>query len=294
MVFKRGTVVSMKINISDIPDHNLRLIGESDPSYNRRISEMLNGREDNMVETLKPWGVFLVNNSAKSIVAYAVKWELIRPDGTKTAQVSSNANPRALMDGGEPGTEEVSRTMGAAIKPGSYRFITCQFSMSVEGNCGISAIAVGAVDEAGAKELEQAARENNVNVMLKHVALEMEGYASITISIDGAFFEDGTFVGANTTQYYETMVAQIEAKRDLLKEILTAYHQNRLPEVYGQLDLLAQTSPSFGDTPDDAYIKSKTWQARDIIRLRKIYGDEKTARIALLPMHRKWIELRKL
>jgi hypothetical protein len=59
---------------------------------------------------------------------------------------------------------------------------------------------------------------------------ELAHTTAVNVSVDGALFDDGTFVGPNTTHYFERLQTQLSSKQDLLKELVKQYQQSLKPE----------------------------------------------------------------
>ena len=47
--------VKIKMHVKDLPRHNLRLIGPSDPSFDGRLRTELRGESNEVVDALKPF-----------------------------------------------------------------------------------------------------------------------------------------------------------------------------------------------------------------------------------------------
>src|SRR6266550_1924362 len=58
---RSSQAVSIKMNIKDLPQHKLKLIGPSDPSFDERLRSELRGESNEVVDSLKPFSVFFEN-----------------------------------------------------------------------------------------------------------------------------------------------------------------------------------------------------------------------------------------
>lgn len=104
-------------------------------------------------------------------------------------------------------------------------------------------------------------------------------YTEITVSIDGAFFDDGTFVGPDLHGLFDKMQARVEAKRDLVlgmaKKIeLKMDIEEALQEAEskaGDVDI----SFDVNSTPADDYKYFSKFFANQFRQLRKFYGNNK-------------------
>jgi hypothetical protein len=289
--------VSVQINVKDLPEHKLILIGPSDPSFNGQVSAFLKGNHNAMVEATKPFSVFLKNTGNKAIVAYWLKWEKIRADGTIVTSGMGGSNPTALMEGREPGLEHLVTSSGYVIKPGSMHFVSPIISINEEQSGGIGAITVSAENSSELDKLQKAAENNNIDPMLDLVSEELKSCTSITISIDGVFFEDGTFVGPNTTNFFEGVQGIVDAKRDLLQEIAFAIEHKQTPEeIFSMIEQLTNsqnTYTSTNATSTNHYNFYKKMYAKEVLQMRKVLGDSKAIASALQPLRRQWRVLKK-
>jgi hypothetical protein len=78
----RVQAMSIPINVRDFSEHGLAIISPSDPAFNNKVSSLFRGEQNALIESLKPFSVLLNNTSDKSIVAYQLKWEMVKADGT--------------------------------------------------------------------------------------------------------------------------------------------------------------------------------------------------------------------
>jgi hypothetical protein len=290
--------VGIQINVRDFPEHGLTIISPSDPSFNDKASSLFNGKQSAFSESLKPFSVLLTNTSDKSIVAYILKWEMVRADGTVFTRETGGANPAALMDGGTAGYEYLSTTAGVAVKPNGIRYISSIIPLSEDQGGRITSYAGGSSDKNALPDLQQAVQTRNYEGLLNSVIAEMQSCISMTVSIDGAFFEDGTFVGPDSTNLFARVQGNVDAKRDLLQEVAFALKHNRSSkEVFNDIEEIVKT-PDIGiapfSTPEVYYNYYKRQYADEILHMRKVLGEEKAIAISLQPLRKQWPKLKKL
>jgi len=123
-------------------------------------------------------------------------------------------------------------------------------------------------------------------------------YSEVTVSIDGAFFEDGTFVGPNTTNFFEQTKAVIDARRDLLNEIGNGLSNNTLTvkDASNYVEEIANSNPNAlnsHSTVTDYYDHFRALYAYEIVQMKRVHGADKGLEIALLPLHKPWAKLTK-
>lgn len=61
----------------------------------------------------------------------------------------------------------------------------------------------------------------------------------MTVIADGIFFDDGTFIGPDTTDFFTEVKAQMDARRELLSEIRDELKAGKkADEVFGRLEAI--------------------------------------------------------
>lgn len=294
---RQAKAVTVQINVKDLSVHDLKLIIPSDPSFEGRVSALLNGKNNSFLETLKPYSVFLKNAGNKSVVGYWLKWEMTKPDGTVISRETGGINPGALMDGGAPGSEHLLLTTGFAIKPNSTRFISLAFSLGENEGGTIIAYAGGSRDQAALEQLQRS-KDKRPASMLDRMLAELQSYISITVSIDGVFFQDGTFVGLDSTNFFAHVQAEIDAKRDLLDEIAFAVKRNRSSkEIFSDIEELAGSPNVFigpESTTTDYYNYYKRIYADEILHMRNAMDSQRAIAMSLQALRKQWPRLKKL
>src|SRR5437016_3741514 len=91
--------VSIKMNIKDLPQHNLRLIGPSDPSFDERLRTELQGESNEVVDSLKPFSVFFENKGERAVVGYLIQWCFTTKEGRNQYYRKALLDPQPLMEG---------------------------------------------------------------------------------------------------------------------------------------------------------------------------------------------------
>jgi hypothetical protein len=277
------------MHIKDLSDHGLKLIDASDPSFDAMLRAELKGKHDDVVEAMKPFSVFLKNMGSRVVVAYLVQWVYTRTDGTNQYYRTAVMNPEALVQG-------KTRIEGAkgrldSIEPNSSRLLTL---LSPNGS-GMLRVTLTPSEAEGVKN---GTIKFDRATLLQRFSNEAQQYTAITVSIDGAFFDDGTFVGPDTSDFFNQTRAAIDGKRSLLEKIgndLSNENRTRA-EIYTDLEEIATQAAQRLDaesSPADYHQYFKAMYANEILRMKGIHGDEKALALAMLPLGRPWLELRK-
>lgn len=227
------------------------------------------------MEKLKPFSIFVKNIGERKVVAERLIWELTRADGTTTAEVHSRVTSWVFMGGGEAGADPSTAAGEGVIIPGSFHF----FSLAP----------ISAVSEEG--------QDANQTARLNELSAELEQCTNITVSIDGVFFEDGTFVGPDNTGFFAQVKAHVDAKYDLLREVELSIKNNKgLEDFLNYVEQLAnkpngRRGPKA--TPDDHYNFYKKRFAEEFVGVQRNHGRDEAIAAAIRQVNRPWPMLQK-
>jgi len=240
-----------------------------------------------VIDRLKPFSFFIENKSNQTVVAYMVQWCFTKPDGATQCYRQSLTNPRALMDGDNLSDDMMKQS--GRVRPGATRFFSL---VAPDGSGGFSV-------PARPEELEQLKRGvfPDRATLFQRYSAELSKYSDLTVSIDGAFFDDGAFIGPDTTGFFEETKAQISAKYDLLNVIAQGVSRGKSKdEIFKDLEDTAnqpEVRLNSQSSSADYYNHFKRHYAGDILRSRNVVGDEKALASALRPTKKPWRVLRK-
>jgi len=220
------------------------------------------------------------------VVAYALQWCFTKADGTNSYQRETYGDHTALMEGTV--FSDKYEDQSAWIKPNAARF----FSMVSPNGSSLIRVPVSR-DEA--EQIKQGARFSE-SELLQRYASELSKYVNVTVSIDGAFFDDGTFVGDDSTGFFAATNAQVEARHDLLNEMALGLSKNTKREVFNQVEVVADqpdVTLTSDSTPTDHYNFWKKFYAKNVLAIRNTYGEENGMTAALYPRQKPWRKLQK-
>ncbi|MFL6215814.1 MAG: hypothetical protein ACJ74J_18165 [Blastocatellia bacterium] len=309
--------MSIQVQVKDLPEEGVEIIAPSDPSFDLRAASFLKG-PDAFIDRVKSFSVIVENTGQRAIVGSRLVWEVVKFDGTIYRHYVGSANPRIFLGG----DQTIQTTLGAAIPPHSTRFISLVGAAAEGEQVDLDTIELtfqGSQDELKQfkQSLNQGDREEAFNKSF--IAKLRTEATSIAVSIDGVFFEDGTFVGENKTGLFEEVKAYVDAEFDLVAEISAAQKLGRTPEeVIGQVTgFLMTTPPTETDSPlsdnqavkreqrsrrssfasaessTDAYQKYKTLAARTLLRKKENRGAKETIKEALELLKKPRVQLRR-
>jgi hypothetical protein len=279
---------SIKMHIKDLPQHHLRLISPSDPSFDERLKKEFRGQSNEVIEALKPFSVFLENKGNSTVVGYLIQWCFIKANGSTQCYRKALLNPQAFM-GGEDLAPELSRQSGR-IEPHSAIFLSL-LSPGGGGNLSIP------ISREEAEGLRQGKRPDQGDVLERFRSQAAQSTA-ITVSIDAAAFDDGTFVGPDTSNFFNQANAVIRAKRDFLSELsgelsgsdkVSDLLHKRVEETAAQevADLSSKSTPS------DYYDYFKKLSAMEFLQTTKAQGEKKAVEGVQRELKKAWTTLRK-
>jgi hypothetical protein len=262
----RAVHAQVSMTVNGLPDKRLILIGPADSGFEQKAASALNGRKDFSYETLKPYSVILHNASRKTVVAYSLRWEYPAPKGQIGIWDQSFGQGTRLLDGGKRKTNAAEDRRGPTIEPGEWRLITPKSYIGSETRVTPDVMAA----------------DEGYRTYLKSIADQFG--SGVTVTLDGAFFEDGTFVGPDRTGYFDIFKADVTARHDLMSRVVAANKTGQglaqvASEIESALPAQKQAHP-MGANPGDYYEYYKNQYATEFLNIRKKVGDEGAIGIA--------------
>jgi hypothetical protein len=279
---RRVQAVNVKFNIKDVPEHGLLIISPSDPSFDNMMAVYLRSKPGVPLNDLKPFSIFIKNTSNRTVVGYTLKWECIKADGTVIPQIAEYATTWALTDVGESDFEAAMAEARTVIRPNAILF----FSQAAPPEL------------LDGQDLAPTQPDPEQTELLRSLNSELKNYTSITVSLDGALFDDGTFVGPDSAGFFAEIKAQVDAKYDLLREIESGIQQGKSADEIFRHAEEALAGPDIELNPDsttaDHYNYNKKLYGQEILGIRTALGDKKAIERVRILLSRPWPELRKL
>jgi hypothetical protein len=156
---------------------------------------------------------FLKNlNSDKRVIAYTLKWEMVTQDGQVITRLRRASRNDLLAKTGKEGLLSPDDT--ATLLPQTARF----FSLFGYAD-GQQVKLKGTGPDRPARDNRQLMKKIDETGAIGRINEQLKRTVSVTLSIDAALFEDGTFVGEDTTSHYHRMNAQVDVKKNLVQEL---------------------------------------------------------------------------
>lgn len=283
---------NVRINTNDIAAHGLVIVDPAHPSFNDELSKWLNGKDEKYkkhVESLKPFSVFVKNTNDRDVIGYKVKWEIVGADGEVFSYNNLYFEPESLMGVEKPRN---GRGGGKAIRKKSFRLVTSvPLPYEQDGEAGSGMV--------GGLDADQPQGSGDIAPLVGRLNKQLEEATSVTVSIDGAMFDDGTFVGPDTGGYFGQLRAYVNSKNDLLRMMLHSMRRNEpVGNLFSKIEGIAASRVNLSSAdakPADYYNFYRKQHAEEIMNSRQLIGDDlKAVRHALEPLRKRWAKLHKV
>jgi hypothetical protein len=289
LLTNRSGQVSLKIK--DIRKHGLVIIGRSDSDF-ESLKGTLSKEGVRLDLSIQPY-VFIKNLGNKRMIAYSLKWELLKDDGRVVTKTRSYSREDILM--GKEAPEDPSDRI--ILRPNAARL----FSLAGYGDG--QEISLTPASKTGAKSDTDFLQKVEQTGLLTGVGKELSHTVGVTVTLDGAFFEDGTFVGPNTSGFFERTTMQIDAKNHMIQEILRRLNQGDRPAdvmkyLSAKADTLGEANSPAGRSakPEEIYKYEEKRFLDDALGIRAFAGDDELAVRRILQYNKptKHLNLRKV
>lgn len=225
----------------------------------------------------------------------------MKEDGTVIYKDSSFSAAWTLMNSG-PDHEQAIAQAPTIIRPNSIWFISLNSDpLPLYGpvtKSDFSGQGRGVINSAEMEQNQQLLQNPGKLADLRQAnASELARYINITIRLDGALFDDGSFVGQDTSGFFDAIKAEIESKQDFLREIQNGLQQGKsAAEISKQIESLTSTpaiSLGSNSTYLDYYNYYRKELAEEYLRYKEASGDDNASKHALKQLNKPWTKLRK-
>lgn len=273
--------MNAQLSIKDLPEHGLSLIGSSNSLYDSLVSALFPGRKFVLLQTLRPYSVVLRNTSNRTVIACRLKWEFTGDDGRVKVEPRGFITFGPMMGLGVLDTDP--NTERNIIKPNSTWLFTPSIIEAQHMNID------GGVEATNAERMQAE--------YIQTLTARLAQYASITVSLDGVFFDDGTFVGPDTTQFFAYVEALQSARQDMFREVKRGLMQGKTAtEMLDQVAKAAKGSEvrlSSAATSSDFYNFHRNIVSKEILKMRERSGDDRASKFSVEELDKSWLKLRK-
>jgi hypothetical protein len=262
----------------DLPEHGIHLIGPSSPLFGKMAAQLVKSKEGTTAADLPPYSVFLNNTSGRSVVGHSIIWECVDKKGSTVYKSGSNIISYVFLHGDESERNKVMAGAAEIIGPNSTWFISLDGpALRVDGNS------------------EGQTEESMFVPQAQEISKE---FSKVTIAVDGLFFDDGTFLGADTTGFFTEVESQMDARYEVLNEVESGLRAGaKVEEIFSKLELRAsQPKPQLGETPSriECMNNFRVLFAQNVLGMKNVFGTEKAIEDVHQQLSKPWVHLRRL
>jgi hypothetical protein len=242
------------IQTKDCPEQGVHLIGPSNPSF-AKLAQLVTS--DELSGTAVP-PVFLQNTSKHSIVGYRITWACIDRAGITDVRDKSNIISYVFLHGDE--SERIQAMAGDGVlwsptRPGLFHSVpdaTCSRYWC----------------------------RTRMDAWLIHHPQRSPGKIFRFTDFSGwRLFDDGTFVGPDTTGFFNEAEYEIDARYEILNQVGEDLKSGvRVEDVFTKLEQIAgQVMPELPELPSRAeYLNFfRGIFAKNILGMKHLYGTER-------------------
>lgn len=246
----------MKLIINDLSQYGLLIHGPESPAYRERFNTLI-GVPSEFDEDASRYSIIIENQSPAPIIALTVIWRYFPPQG-------------------EPIPNSYTST---SFGRGVFNYVSGNVIESGEQSLWSPINGPRARQQGGARirsEVKSVGAADRVETLLARSV-------KWSVSIDGALFRSGAFVGPDTNGYFEFIYGQTQGARDLIRELNDKLDAGE--DAFALAEQIASVTdkqieapyPNFRErmrNPDHAYSKMKTEMARHIVYHRQNAGEQ--------------------
>jgi len=236
--------VQPAITIQDFADIGVSLLPPTDPQFDARVKALIQ-QWTALAVAVKPHLVILSNRSDRTIVAYCISFLATDGKGGKRQNLVHFNYPNAVAGIGEGGG---ALPRGREVRPGEGRVIGPHFEIMPD------------VDNGWLAEYA------------KQAEVHLKDTRRLAIEIDAVIFEDGSLVGADTSELQTAFEKYLKVSQDIYRSIVANLEADRsIDEVMESEWAAAREVSAKDDTARDGFYRVQA--VSDISKLRKQVGD---------------------
>ncbi len=201
---------------NNLQKYGIEIVGTSDVKFDAEFTKYLGNSEGDVSSILraaKPLSIFIVNHSDKDVVGYTLQWEFSKSDGSTEVVPQSMASPGVLMG---------MKTLDPAME-GKTSLVARKGTGFFSFDKSLEAILMKMNIARKNPELSNSLIHNGFDDDLSKIESNIDRLLSssnkVSVSIDGIFFSDGTFIGDDKFFFFDLMRGGIEARKYLIKLI---------------------------------------------------------------------------
>ena len=241
--------MALSVTIAGPKVERLDLMSPAVPEFDEAVHSLFRGNSGELLK-LKPFLTILSNRCDRTLVAYAMRWEIAQRAGRHTS-TSQHKYPDAVA----PAVPQ----RGNEIRPGEQKIV----AMSIEIDCG----------RWGGPATEEFYLRQFIDWFT-----EYNDANALEISIDAAIFDDGECIGPNESALDQHFRSYIDAKQDYYRIILQGLNSGMsLDEAFAPIEAVVKENPGLDSR--DVRTMWKRVAAPEVRKWRLKYGDAAASEI---------------
>jgi hypothetical protein len=218
---KKHRSTTMLIHIKSIPDPEVVVLTSSDRHFYSTLESMSGERRSDIrqvVESAKPFCVFVQNSTNLGVVGLALEWQITNTDGTRESRGQGYSTPGALIGLTVLDPAMIGHTK--LINEHSTSFISLDPDLKQIFDSQ-QALHIGSASHKDTEQLQAYA------LSLKNKYKQLLANAKeVDVIVDGVIFSDGSYRGFDKYQVILSTQALVQAKRDLSAHVDHAVRNN--------------------------------------------------------------------
>jgi hypothetical protein len=262
--------------IDNMKHHGVEIVVGSDPRFDTELDRLIvKSRPDlaALINAAKPLSLLVVNQSDKDIVGCGLKWDM------KSEEKGVQTFPQIQSTSGElMGTTQKDLSIGwptSLIPSGGRKLFSFDNQIDQIFNNLRMSNGEGFTQPDQIKRAVEGVKDNSLKIAT--------AYKGVSVSIDGLFFNDGTFVGEDTFFYFDRMRGRLEARNDFISSLRNAMSEGRQTEVLTNFVVQHSSKPekenrNIAPNAETAFQKGYRFQTRslsnEIARKRERFSDQ--------------------
>lgn len=206
---------------NDLREFGVEVISSTDFNFDAELINYVGGNDELLpiVNSAKPFAFFIKNNSSKEIVGISLRWKVTDSKGNNTEIPQSEANPGVLMGIKPIDPKMVGKT--SLINSKDLKFFT-YFNDIVGQKVAFANMRSKNPSIQYPNPFGSENSQTDISKLNSQKENFLRNYADCSVSIDGIFFNDGTFVGEDQNFFFDTLRGDIEARKDILMALTEA------------------------------------------------------------------------
>lgn len=213
-------VNNLTIN-NDLQKQGIEIVSFSDESFSDMLLQYIGDNKDliSFVESAKPFSFFMKNNSSKEVVGISLRWELVKSNGEIQKIPQIEANPGVLMGVKPIDPQMIGKT--SLINSKDVKFLT-YFSDIVGQKIAFANMRLNNPSINYKYQVDSENMQRDMYYLDSQKEKILNAITSISVSIDGIFFDDGTFVGKDENFFFDTLNGDLQARKFFLTALIEA------------------------------------------------------------------------